>query len=148
MNNVLEILVVESMGPFLKAQKPWRILWFHAIQVRDGVDDARVVALTRSLTDEVWEERIRSVLWQTVREILGLLSEVGIPGRELRVKGTLDTSDTWSKLMLRIQLDGRVFTLDLEMMASGYEGEDAEALGRLLKKLEGLIGEDDGSKDV
>ena len=76
-----------------------------------------------------------------VKEIVRLLTELGIPGRKLRVREAVDTSDVWSKLSFRVQLNNQEYTLDLTMMATGFEGEDAELLRTLLRTLLRSAGE-------
>ena len=60
------------------------------------------------------------------------LGEVGFPDGPCHVEGISDTSDSFSHVELSGIFKGRPFGLQLTQQSSGYRGEQAPALARLL----------------
>ncbi len=135
----LEIAVVESSGPFFDPGGPNRFFWLRSVPTLPAGSKARASVLVQSHTTGSWTEHKSSVSSSQMQEIIGLLSELCIPERDLRVESVNDTSDGWSKLFLRLQWDDRRFNWEVHMQSSGIEGEDADALRSLLTKLYGLF---------
>jgi hypothetical protein len=81
--------------------------------------------------------RIRQVSLNTaqVNELLGRLRQLGFPKQVPRVRGIADTSDVGSHIQLVVDLDGQRSILDLQLMASGYDGADARLLRDLFERL-------------
>ena len=151
--NSLEIPLVETIGPMLRVQLPHLVLWFNAFQAGGAGRRARVLVLDRPQMAGLWKagvrpprtapwtEHVSCVFDDKVDHVLQLLSELGIPSRELRVQGASDSSDTWTRLILYVQLNGQQYALDVDMLLSGFEGEDADQLRRLIRSLLALAGE-------
>jgi len=136
----LEISLIESAGPILHARAPYLFYYFHALRLMDGDIQAKALLLHHSFKTNKWEKHSRDISQEEINQIVSLLSEIGIPGKELRVTGVFDTSDSWRKLLLNISLNEQTYSLNLDMLASGFEGEDADQLHRLLTKLLALVG--------
>jgi hypothetical protein len=91
---------------------------------------------------EVEDGRVRSIApaEEAVRSLLALADAAGLTSRKCRVTARVDTSDLWSVNLLRIDLDGKTTTLDLQLMATGFEGPDAVAVRDFFKRLLDLAG--------
>ena len=138
----LEISLIESSGPLRQVRAPRLFFWLHAIQAEEAFRDGQAMALLRSRDGSSWVERSVSVSQDEVRDIVQLLKDLAILDRELSVKGAFDSSDVWSKLSFSVALNDMDYTLDVNMAATGFEGEDAEPLRKMLRRLLGLVGED------
>jgi hypothetical protein len=67
-----------------------------------------------------------------IERLLTGLRELQFPGRRPRVEAVVDTSDVWTNASLHIRELEREGSFHLCLAGSGYEGDDAERLERVL----------------
>jgi hypothetical protein len=134
----LEISIVETAGPLMSTRRAVRHQWLHAIRSPGRPFSAHSSLLQRDSTTGRWRERSHPVPERAVADILDLLVKLGIPERKPAVKGTFDTSDAWRKLSMSVLWNERSLDMSVDMSASGFEGNDAPRLAKLLDLLESL----------
>ncbi len=83
--------------------------------------------------------RVVEVPWPALEALHADLAE--FCARPLRVHAAFDTSDSWATLDLVVSLDGRdARRLHLSMRSSGFEGDDAPLLARLVAGIRACAG--------
>jgi hypothetical protein len=87
-----------------------------------------------------WHEFIRATTIDQVQHVLAALEALGLPGRAPNVKGVVDTSEGWERLVFWVQVKGESRTVNLDVHSSGFDGPDAEPLRTLFRRLFALAG--------
>jgi hypothetical protein len=137
---VVEIQVLEAAGDIGSPRRLNLVLWFHAVRGPKAWTGAGITALLRPLRGGSWDARELPVSDEGVAKVVARLETLGVPGRAPRVSGVIDTSDTWSSLSVQVRRDERPSSIFVDMLASGFTGEDAEPLRALLRCLYDLAG--------
>jgi len=76
--------------------------------------------------------RVEQVPWADIEPLLPSLSD--FCAHPMRVAAKFDTSDSWETIDLAVSLNGRPMQrLHLSLRSSGFEGDDAALLERLLR---------------
>jgi hypothetical protein len=132
----VEVSLAETCGPFGKVGWPRLYCWFKAVHVPGtSIDDAKISVLARVDSTKSWQEHTRRLTLEQAQDIVESLQKLGIPEKSIQVEGVVDSSDGWSALYVRVQVDTRVFALDIHMQSSGFEGDDAEELRGFFRQL-------------
>lgn len=79
--------------------------------------------------------REKDIEAEQVDGLVKSLRHLGFPDRSPRVEETFDTSDVWEHVVFRVTLNDATAEVDLALLASGFEGEDAEALRDVFRNL-------------
>jgi hypothetical protein len=138
---VLELSLVESSGPWLEPGSPVLYCWFHAVHLPGTPhDEGKISVLSMDRAARIWREYTRLVTIDQSREVLAGLETLGLPGRTPDVVGVVDSSDGWDRVVFCVRTEGGAHCMDIAMHSSGFDGNDAEALRELFRRLFALAG--------
>lgn len=145
----LEISLLQIGGEVLNRGDLQVVCDFRAFHVPGTPMDAgRVSVLAKDRISERWVEYRRETEREFAAEIAGLVKQLGIPERVPKVRGELDTCDSWTQLLLHFTVDSKSCTFAIDVQCSGFEGADAETLRTLLQKLFLAAGFESHSRSV
>lgn len=137
----IELTLLETVGPFFRIGFPRLLCWFQAIYLPSlQCDEGKVVVVVHEGQTTTWRELSRPVTRNQSLDVLGRLKALGLPGRLPEVEGVVDTSDSWSHLVLRGRVEEESFVVEINMHSSGFQGPDAETVRNLCRELFHLAG--------
>jgi len=136
-----KVTLLELGGPFGKVEEPRMFCRYSAVHVPGThLDDGKVSVVVRDQATHSWREYTRQTTLDEARGVLAQLEALGIPGRTPEVGGVVDTSDGWTNLFCRVEVEKDATAFDIAMQSSGFGGADAERLRSLFRVLFALAG--------
>ncbi len=103
------------------------MIWLRALEFHNTTG-ARMVVVERDPRQGVEDIRETEVATADLTELSRLLEQTGLPERDMRLETIADTSDRWAHLTLHAGRRTARRSVDLDIYASSYAGEDAPAL--------------------
>lgn len=141
---ILSLSVQVSSGPVIGHPGEFhaggldRTIWLHGVRLPGIAAALAATVVDREASPQLCDLEIPVA---AMDDLGGLIRATGLPDREPRVKGRIDTSDRWNELRLTLTWNERApVQCVVQAMSSGFEGPDAAALDALLTALSGLVG--------
>jgi len=107
------------------------LIWLQASNAGAAGDEARGHVVRNARDNKISAQSFAAPICE-IEHLLQSLRELQFPGRAPRVEGVVDSSDGWTNISLHVRDFEREGSFTLGMASSGYQGEDAERLERVL----------------
>ena len=135
-----ELSLIVTSGAFNFVGGPRLFCWLKAIQAPGFEERGRLAVFHPEKPGGVLVPEERSVDITAVEPLVTALRELGFPERAPQVEPVFDSSDGWEHVVLRVTMNDTTRTLDLMFYLSGLEGDDAERLTEVFRRLFDTIG--------
>lgn len=136
----LDLLLTVTGGSFNVVGRLRLFCWLKAIRNPGFEPRGRRVVVQPSEPGGQLEPREQEFEPGRVEGLVKALQDLGFPERPLQVEPVFDTSDVWEHVVLRVTLNDATAEVNLGLLASGFDGEDAEGLREVFRRLLDVVG--------
>ncbi len=132
----VEVQVVITSGMNFRVGSPRLMYWLNAVQM-PGMDDipVHITTVVRSAPNVPMVSEDFEIDFPRISPLLDVFARCNYPGRPLTIDGVNDSTNTWSRLFLRVKLNEAESNLDVAVQSSGIDGGDTSVLRLILREL-------------
>ncbi len=131
----LDLYLTVTSGSFDIVGQLQLFCWLKAFRAPGFEQRGHLVVVHPSAPDGALLTREQDVEAGRAEALVRALQGLEFPDRSPRVEPVFDTSDIWEHVVLRLTLNDATASLDLGLFASGFDGEDAEGLREVFRRL-------------